>query len=169
MSYSNYINVVSGFLVDESDLFDYKTFDIHSCTHIKEHPEFIDKIDYCPSCGRKISIRQGQHKTLKKKFNGILDYNIDAEHNGMWYHTMRNGNKIVLRHLVNSWDNSSVWFVGKEIFRMEGGVEVADKGIFCRIDHNELLSEISLATILESEGIPYDRNSFGLYLLEDSW
>lgn len=164
MGVSSTVNIFVGYKIDADSLFDYEEFDIFSCQHFKENPTLGINNKFCPECGTKINHRTGSNREMKPEFDGVILSDMDSMHNGAW-NTQIGKHKVELRELVNNYKKEDNIFVGVWLNRFNPR---SDDSSVKKIESMATLPrEDVLKNTLEMYGVPFNPDSFGIYLLTD--
>lgn len=169
MGISSITNIAVGFKVPTEALFYFEENKRYSCKHYKEEPTLDNNYKFCPYCGCEIKVYSSKTKKLRPEMEEILDINNyeypeDAMHNGAWF-TQIGDFKLELRELVDNYSGQSNIFVAFWLNGFDPRHD-GDSVTFCGDPAVLPKKEIIMKT-LDMHQIPYDPESYGIYMLTD--
>lgn len=154
-------SVFIGFQVDESDIFDIQKKQSWSCAHVKEDPMIMDEANYCSQCGTKFSIRTYSSREFKENLKKI--FNKDPYDVEFWSAEF-GSHKIKLTQCMSNCGEQPI-IAGITLKSIEPKYESAM--LFNCGNPDKLPSKDVLKDFLESNSIPFDEDSFGIYLINE--
>lgn len=162
MGMSEEISLFVGFAVPDDKLYDISYKDNFSCDHLKLKPQKANGGEHCSDCGVKFKIWSSRIIDVKPAMHKFAGDGVDDLYNGKWTSTVA-GRSIMLRRLVNNYYGGETIFVGEwfvtDINSGESSHFIGEPG--------DMISETKLASALKKAGVPFDRNSFGIYMLKE--
>lgn len=162
MSVTEETSLFVGFVVPANKLYDISHENRFSCDHLKLKPKRADSGKHCSDCGVKFKTWTSRFIDVKpgmRKFAGGGPGDI---YNGKWTSIVA-GKSIMLRRLVNN------CYGGENILVGEWFVTDANSTESTRFvgKPGNMISETKLAAELNKAGMPFDRDSFGIYMLKE--
>ena len=160
MSTDYQYDVLIGFSVPEDKLYDRENGSRWSCEHAEKQHSQDPSAKHCAECGEEISEAEESRLVLKPEFASVIE--DDWFHNIGWEGDL-DGVKIWLtQYYVDEGDEvRGAYFVGVEVasfyHREDLGVRQEEVP--------QIPSKADVADFLKSQGIPFDSESWGLWMI----
>jgi hypothetical protein len=159
MSIDYSTSVFVGFKVKEEDIFDIRHTEKKSCSHITG--EEID-IKFCPICGIKVGASKYTETKFKLELQEIMK-GVEVYDVELWSGKI-NQHKITLYHLCQNY-GSAPYMVGAILKHIDPKYSETD-AYFCG-KPDDILKETELVELLTTNDIPFEKDTFGIYLLNE--
>ena len=145
------IRVIQGFKIPRNKLFE-KTKEV---SYLCEHSFNRKEMRFCPECGKK----SVEHVRIENKNLLNIDFEKISDNNNVI-----NEDLVLTTPMTNCEENED-YIIGIECLREDPSSPENDIEFIKQITREEILKKISKLDIQ----IPYDKNSFGIYVIFDIW